>query len=366
MDFIALDKWGFNFPDRKPLVIAGPCSVESKTQIDSLAEKLSVLDVHLMRAGIWKPRSRPGSFQGVGYQGLEWLKETSIAHNIPVCIEVATPVHIEEALKAGVDILWIGARTTVNPFYVQEIAEALKGIDIPVMIKNPVNPDLELWIGAIERIYQSGITRIAAIHRGFSTYKPEIYRNPPMWEIPIELRRRYPKLPIICDPSHITGNKNLVANVSQRAMDMDFDGLMIEVHNDPKEAFSDADQQLTPAELKSLLNGLILRQSTTENPEFLNHIEALRLQIDRLDGDIIQLLAQRMNISKEIGYAKKENGVTIFQMDRWSKLFDDRVTATIKAGLSDQFAIDFIQSIHKESIRQQTEVMNNGVEKKPV
>jgi chorismate mutase len=231
------------------------------------------------------------------------------------------------------------------------------------MVKNPVNPDLELWIGAIERIYNTGIKRILAIHRGFSTYKPEIYRNPPMWEIPIELRRRFPNLPIICDPSHISGNKSLISTLSQRAMDLDFDGLMIEVHNNPDEAYSDKDQQLLPEELDKLLNDLILRESSTDNPEFVNYLESLRLKIDRLDSDIINLLAQRMKISKEIGIAKKDNGVTIFQMNRWSKLFDDRVATTIKAGLSDQFATDFIQSIHKESIRQQTEVMNNGLDK---
>ncbi len=363
MEFLPLFKWGFGFPEKKPLVIAGPCSAESKEQMLMLGTKLATSGVHLIRAGIWKPRSRPDSFQGIGLKGLEWLKEASLVSGLPVTTEVATPQHVEQALKAGIDILWVGARTTVNPFYVQEIAEALKGVDIPIMVKNPINPDIELWIGSIERLYQAGLRRIAAIHRGFSIYKAEKYRNPPMWEIPIELRRRYPDLPIICDPSHITGAKDLVANVSQRAMDLDFNGLMIETHADPLEALSDTEQQLTPEELISLLKNLILRESSTEDPDFITHLESLRLQIDSLDKDIIDLLAKRMGISREIGIAKKENGVTVFQMNRWAQLFDNRVQTTIKAGLSDQFAIDFIQSIHKESIRQQTEVMNNGHDK---
>ena len=363
MEFIPIFKWGFNFPEKKPLVIAGPCSAESKEQMLLLGTKLASSGVHLIRAGIWKPRSRPDSFQGIGLKGLEWLKEASSVSGLPVTTEVATPQHVEQALKAGIDILWLGARTTVNPFYVQEIAEALKGVDIPIMVKNPINPDIELWVGSIERLYQTGLRRIAAIHRGFSIYKAEIYRNPPMWEIPIELRRRFTDLPIICDPSHITGNKDLVANVSQRAMDLDFDGLMIETHADPLEALSDSDQQLTPEELNTLLTNLILRNASTADPGFMTHLESLRLQIDGLDKDIIDLLAKRMAVSREIGAAKKENGVAIFQMNRWAQLFDNRVQTTIKAGLSDQFATDFIQSIHKESIRQQTEVMNNEEDK---
>ncbi len=355
MEFKKLSDWGLGLPQSGSLIVAGPCSVESQGQMMRIGNELKDLDVHILRAGIWKPRSRPGSFQGVGLVGLEWLKEASLLTKIPCATEVATPQHVEQALNAGIDILWIGARTTVNPFYVQEIAEALKGIDIPVMVKNPINPDLELWIGSIERLYQVGIRSLMAIHRGFSTFKATTYRNPPMWEIPIELRRRFPTLPVICDPSHIAGNDLLVPEISQKALDLDFNGLMIEVHDVPDKAKSDADQQLTPKQLKSLLSELIYKSSSIKDIDFIIRLDALRSQIDGFDREIINLLAKRMNISKEIGIEKTENDVTFFQMDRWAQLFLDRVKATVEAGLSEQFAKDFIQSIHKESIRQQME-----------
>ena len=355
MNFIPAAEWGFNFPADKQILIAGPCSAESRDQMLSIATELAMTNTNILRAGIWKPRSRPGSFQGIGLIGLDWLKEASVMSGIPCATEVATPQHAEQALNAGIDILWIGARTTVNPFYVQEISHALKGVDIPVMVKNPVNPDLDLWIGSIERLHQAGIRRLMAIHRGFSTFKAATYRNPPMWEIPIELRRRYPTLPVICDPSHIAGDDSLVAEIAQKALDLDFNGLMIEVHESPLGALSDGDQQLTPAQLNKILNDLIYKTSSVEDVNFQFKIEELRSRIDVLDGEVISLLAKRMNISRQIGKEKAKNGVTVFQMDRWAQLYQDRVNATIEAGLSEQFAHEFIQAVHKESIRQQLE-----------
>ncbi len=355
MKFIPTSQWGFNILKNKQLLIAGPCSAESRDQMLSIAKDLALSGTQILRAGVWKPRSRPGSFQGIGLPGLEWLKEAAESSGLLCATEVATPQHVEQALKAGIDILWIGARTTVNPFYVQEIAESLKGVDLPMMIKNPVNPDLDLWIGSIERLYEAGIRRLIAIHRGFSTFKATIYRNPPMWEIPIELRRRFPTLPVICDPSHIAGDDSLVAEISQRAIDLDFDGLMIEVHASPEGALSDGDQQLTPIQLNKMLAELIYKSSEVKDIDFIIKLDELRSHIDLLDREIISLLAKRMNISREIGFEKAENGVTVFQMDRWAQLYLDRVKSTIESGLSEQFAKDFIQAIHQESIRQQME-----------
>lgn len=353
MNFTQIDDWGFNLSSEEPLIIAGPCSAESRDQMLQISQDLPAKGVHILRAGIWKPRSKPNSFQGIGTAGLEWLKEASLNSGIPCTTEVATTDHVQQALKAGIDILWIGARTTVNPFYIQEIAESLNGVDIPVMIKNPINPDLDLWIGGIERLYQAGIHKILAIHRGFSTFKPEKYRNPPMWEIPIELKRRFPNLPLICDPSHIAGNDKLVAEISQMAFDLDFDGLMIEVHQQPDKALSDNDQQLNPKQLEKILSELVIKHADSQNIDFKIKIDQLRAKIDELDNEIISLLAKRMQTSRDIGLVKVENGVTIFQMDRWAHLYEDRVKSTITAGLSEKFAKDFIQSVHKESIHQQ-------------
>ena len=289
-------------PEERPVVIAGPCSAETEEQVMNTARQLASKGLKIFRAGIWKPRTKPGGFEGVGVEGLAWLKQVKQETGMYVCTEVATAKHVLECLKAGIDLLWIGARTTANPFAMQEIADALRGVDIPVMVKNPVNPDLELWIGAMERLNQAGLKRLAAIHRGFSSYEKKIYRNLPQWHIPIELRRRIPNLPILCDPSHIGGKRELIAPLCQQAMDLGFDGLIIESHCNPDKAWSDASQQVTPDVLDYILNLLVIRQDThtTEN------LAELRKQIDECDNDLIQTLAKRMRISREIGTYKKE------------------------------------------------------------
>lgn len=358
MNIIPIKNWGFKIAAQRPILISGPCSAETEDQVMLSCLGAAKQGASILRAGIWKPRTRPDTFEGVGNIGLPWIKAAGKKTNLPVTVEVANTKHVELALKAEIDIFWIGARTSVNPFAVQEITESLRGVDIPVLIKNPVNPDLELWIGAIERFYKAGINKIAAIHRGFSVYKPDPYRNLPMWEIPIELRRRIPNLEIICDPSHICGKRSLLQDISQKALDLEFDGLMIETHIDPGHALSDSAQQLTPRDLGKLLKNLIHRNHVGDNPNFLANLDALRLDIDNIDMEIIQLIAKRMEVVHEIGKYKKENGVTILQMNRWTEIFDSRVQKTIEAGLSEEFAQAFIQCIHNESIREQTEVMN--------
>ena len=349
MEIIKTYNWGLNFPIKEPLLIAGPCSAETPQQVLESTQGAVRQGAHLLRAGIWKPRTRPNSFEGVGQKGLTWLQEASRVTGKPVTVEVANARHAEAALQAEVDVLWIGARTTVNPFAVQDIADALRGVDIPVMVKNPVNPDLELWIGALERMHSVGIHKLAAIHRGFSVYKPHHYRNLPMWEIPIELRRRIPNLEIICDPSHIAGKRALLHEISQKSCDLAFDGLMIETHIQPEEALSDAAQQVTPKDLGKLLNQLVWRKPDTTDADFLANIDALRYDIDRLDEEVIQLLSKRKEVVQEIGRYKRDNGVTILQMNRWSRIFDSRVQATIQAGLSEDFAAAFVQILHRES-----------------
>jgi len=359
MNTIKIKNWGLSITsDNGPLIIAGPCSAETEMQVLQSCQGAATHGANILRAGIWKPRTRPGSFEGVGSIGLPWIKKAGALTGRPVTVEVANAKHVEEALEHKIDILWIGARTTVNPFAVQEIAHALKGHDIPVLIKNPVNPDLELWIGAVERFLDAGINKIALIHRGFSVTKSAPYRNQPLWEIPIEFKRRYPNMEIICDPSHICGKRELLEGVAQQAFNLSFDGLMIETHINPDEALSDALQQVTPEGLGQLLNSLIRRKVLTDNPDFLANLEALRVDIDSLDRDTIELLVKRMEVVREIGRYKKENGITILQMNRWSKLFDDRVHASIDAGLSEIFAKALIQVVHNESIRQQELVMN--------
>ncbi len=359
MDIIRMKDWGLALNPSKTLLIAGPCSAENEQQVMDSCLGAARTGANLLRAGIWKPRTRPNSFEGRGAVALPWIKAASAATQLPCTVEVANARHVEAALKAEIDVLWIGARTTVNPFAVQELADALQGVDIPVLIKNPINPDVELWIGAVERFWQAGIKKIAAIHRGFSVTKSAPYRNLPMWEIPIELQRRLKTLEVICDPSHICGRRDLLLSVAQKSLDLNFDGLMIETHINPDEALSDAQQQLTPSALQLLMDALIKRQSVGEHPDFLANLEALRVDIDSLDRDLIELLAKRMEVAQEIGRYKRENGVTILQMNRWSNIFDSRVKATIDAGLSEDFAQAFIQCIHKESIRQQTSVMND-------
>ena len=359
LNLTSLDKWKFSF--LRPLIISGPCGVESEKQVHSIAAELSKLNVHLLRGGIWKPRSRPESFQGIGNDGLKWMKDAGRKNNLPVMVEVATPKHVEEALRAEIDVLWIGARTTVNPFLVQEIADALKGVQVPVMIKNPINPELELWIGAIERIYKSGINRIAAIHRGFSTFEKTKYRNVPNWQIPIELKRRMPQLPMICDPSHICGTRNLIPSVAQTALDLNYDGLMIESHTHPEKALSDPQQQLTPAALKDLLDHLVVRSAVVEDVMFLNLLEELRDKIDRIDESILNRISERMEVAREIGKYKKENNITILQVERWNEILRTRLQFGMDHELTKEFILKMYELIHDESILQQTQMMNSEI-----
>jgi chorismate mutase len=335
--------------DKRPLVIAGPCSAETEEQVMTTAKGISSKGIKIFRAGIWKPRTKPGGFEGVGSAGLAWLKRVKKETGMYVATEVATRDHVFEALKAGIDILWIGARTSANPFAMQEIADALKGADLPILIKNPVNPDIELWIGAVERIYGAGLKRIGVIHRGFSSYDKNIYRNSPLWHIPIELRRRYPKLPILCDPSHIGGKRELIAPISQQAMDLNFDGLIIESHCEPDTALSDASQQITPDVLDFVVNMLVIREGTqtTEN------LTELRRQIDNIDEGLLQLLAKRMRVSHEIGIYKKEHDMTILQSPRYGEILDNRSKIGESMDLNSDFVKKILSTIHEESVRLQ-------------
>lgn len=343
--------------DLHPIIIAGPCSAETEEQVLSAARELSKNGVKIFRAGIWKPRTKPGGFEGVGSEGLEWLKKVKEQTGMLTSTEVATRQHVMEALDAGVDILWIGARTSANPFAMQEIADALQeaGKDVPVLVKNPVNPDLELWIGAIQRLYNAGIRRLGAIHRGFSSYGKHLYRNLPQWHIPIELRRRYPHLPLICDPSHIGGKRELVAPLSQQALDMGFDGLIIESHCDPDCAWSDKAQQVTPDVLNFILNTLVLRDSavTTES------LTLLRQQIDELDNELVEVLSKRMRVSREIGQYKKEHRMPVLQIGRHDEIMQSRARLAEEMGMSGEFMRTVLSAIHEESVRQQIEVFND-------
>lgn len=345
----------------KPVIISGPCSAETEEQMVTTARQLAATGkVHALRAGIWKPRTRPGQYEGAGEVGLNWLIQAKKETGLPVTTEVANAAHVEACLKAGVDILWVGARTTVNPFSVQEIADALQGVDIPVMVKNPVNPDLELWIGALERLNKAGITKLAAIHRGFSSFEKGPFRNAPMWDLGIELKTRIPELDVICDPSHIAGNRDLIALISQKALDLDMSGVMIESHINPDAAWSDAKQQVTPANLGKIVDGLVVRTVTSDNKTFKDTLSILREQIDQLDDEIMQKLASRMKISEKIGQYKKENNVTILQVNRWEEIVQTRISLGKAMGLSAEFSRDLLKLIHEESIQIQTQVMNKS------
>lgn len=340
---------------KRPVVIAGPCSAETEEQVMETAKDLANNGVRIFRAGIWKPRTKPGGFEGVGSVGLTWLQEVKKETGMLVATEVANKQHVEEALNAGVDVLWIGARTSANPFAMQEIADSLVGADVPVLVKNPVNPDLELWIGAMQRIYNAGIRQIGAIHRGFSAYGKHLYRNMPQWHIPIELRRRMPELTLICDPSHIGGKRELVAPLSQQAMDMGFDGLIVESHCDPDSAWSDKSQQVTPEVLNFILNMLVVRD-TTQTTESLT---LLRQQIDQIDNDLLEALSKRMRISREIGQYKKEHSMPVVQTGRYDDILNSRAAAAEELGMNGDFMKTVYQAIHEESVRQQIEVLNN-------
>ena len=342
---------------KRPIIIAGPCSAETEEQVMETARDLAKNGVKIFRAGIWKPRTKPGGVEGVGAAGLAWLQAVKKETGMLVSTEVATRQHVEEALKAGVDILWIGARTSANPFAMQEIADTLQGVDVPVLVKNPVNPDLELWIGAMQRLYNAGIHQIGAIHRGFTSYGKHLYRNMPQWHIPIELRRRMPELTIFCDPSHIGGKRELVASLSQQAMDLGFDGLMVESHCDPDCAWSDKSQQVTPDVLNFILNTLVVRD-TTQTTESLT---LLRQQIDEIDNELLEALSKRMRVSREIGQYKKEHRMPVLQTNRYDTVLNSRAKSAEELGMSGEFARVVYQAIHEESVRQQIEVLNNGM-----
>ncbi len=340
--------------NERPFVIAGPCSAETEEQVMTTATQLAQKGCHIFRAGVWKPRTKPGGFEGNGEMALPWMKRVKEETGMLVSTEVATPEHVELALKYGIDILWIGARTTANPFAMQALADSLRGIDVPVFVKNPVNPDLELWIGAMERINQAGIKRMAAIHRGFSSYDKKIYRNLPMWQIPIELHRRIPELPIICDPSHIGGRRELIAPLCQQAMDLGFEGLIVESHCNPDCAWSDAKQQVTPDVLDYILSLLVIRDETSTTED----IQILRKQIDELDNDLMSLLAKRMRVCREIGQYKKEHNMTVLQANRYNEILEKRGAQGALCGMSADFIAQIFEGIHEESVRQQLEIIN--------
>ena len=338
---------------RRPLVIAGPCSAETEEQVIETARSLAAEGIRIYRAGLWKPRTKPGGFEGVGEKGIAWMQRVKRETGMYTATEVATRQHAETALKGGIDLLWIGARTAANPFAMQEIADALRGVDIPVLVKNPVSPDLELWIGAIERIHNAGIRRLGAIHRGFTSIDKSLYRNHPMWAIPIELHRRLPSLPIFCDPSHIGGKRELIAPLSQQAMDLGFDGLIIEAHCTPDSAWSDKAQQVTPDALAYILRNLVIREQTTTT----ENLNELRAQIDKLDDQLLELLVRRMRVSRDIGQYKKEHDMPILQTQRYEELLARRAAQAVELGMDREFMRTVLQAIHEESVRQQMEVL---------
>jgi|LSQX01.3.fsa_nt_gb chorismate mutase len=347
----------------RPFLISGPCSAETEEQVIATAKGLAALDrISIFRAGIWKPRTRPNSFEGIGTRGLEWLRSVKRETGFLVGTEVANEKHVYEALKYGVDMLWIGARTSVSPITVQEIANTLKGVDVMVLVKNPINPDIELWIGAIERIANAGIKRLGAIHRGFSSYEKTSYRNQPNWQLPIELRRRIPEIPIICDPSHIGGAREYLHEISQKAMDLNFDGLMIESHINPEKALSDSSQQVTPEELKELLSRLIMRNPSTDDPRLLDVLGELRQQIDIFDDYLLDLIEKRMKVAETIGKYKKDNNITILQSARWDEIVKRAMIKGKTKGLSEDLIDTMFKAIHQESINRQMKIMNEGIE----
>ena len=361
LDIVPVGEWGF-FTLPRPMVIAGPCSAESEEQVMETARGLASWGIHMFRAGIWKPRTHPGCFEGVGAPGLKWLKKVKEETGMKVCTEVANEKHVYECLKYGVDMLWIGARTTANPFLMQEIADALQDTDIPVLVKNPVNPDLDLWIGALERLNQAGVRKLGVIHRGFSTTGSKPYRNAPGWQIAIELRSRCPDLPFFADPSHMGGSRQYLQELSQRAMDLGLEGLMIESHCNPDAALSDAKQQLTPADLRTLIESLLIREKDSCDKDYREGIEQLRSRIDYIDEDLLKDLASRMDVSRLIGYYKRDHNVAILQMSRWDAVMEAMKDKARIHGLSEKFIEDVFKAIHEESVRIQNEVLAKGQE----
>ncbi|HUR30153.1 MAG TPA: bifunctional 3-deoxy-7-phosphoheptulonate synthase/chorismate mutase type II [Saprospiraceae bacterium] len=347
--------------ENKPFLIAGPCSAETEEQVMCVAHGLTNAGIDLFRSGIWKPRTRPGVFEGRGSIALPWLQRVKRETGLKTTVEVANARQVDKALSHEVDVLWIGARSTANPFSVQEIADALKGVDIPVMVKNPTNPDLELWIGAIERVQATGITKIAAIHRGFSSSAKSLFRNEPYWEIPIELRRRMPEIPLLCDNSHICGNRQELLNVAQYALDLNYDGLMTETHCDPDNALSDAHQQITPETYKLLIDKLVFKREMIEDSDFLEYMESVRHQIDELDLEVLDLLAKRMKLSEEIGKYKKHNKISVLQLKRWNVILEKAKDMGRERGLSEGFISNYLSAVHQESILRQTQA-KDGIE----
>lgn len=345
--------------NKRPLIISGPCSAETEAQVLETADRLKATGkVNMLRAGIWKPRTRPGSFEGIGTKGLPWLQQARKNTGLPITVEVATGKQVEDALHFDVDVLWIGARTTVNPFSVQEVADALRGVNVPVLIKNPINPDLELWTGAVERVAKAGVNNIGLIHRGFSSYGNTEYRNAPMWHMVIEMKRRNPDMILINDPSHICGRRDILADVAQKAIDLDFDGLMIESHIDPDNAWSDAKQQITPERLSEMLSNIIWRKEDVSSENFHVALDKLREQINQLDDELMLLLGQRMKVADQIGKYKKENNVTILQTNRWNQILERAYGKSDKLGLSREFITKYLDAVHMESINRQNQIMN--------
>jgi len=354
MKEVMQEKW-----NKRPLIISGPCSAETEEQVVETATRLAKMGkVDILRAGIWKPRTKPGMFEGIGMKGLPWMAQAKKITGIPITVEVATAKHVEDALHFEVDLLWIGARTTVNPFSVQEVCDALRGVDVPILIKNPINPDLELWSGGIERLQKTGIKQIGMIHRGFSNYGNTEFRNAPMWHLPIEMKRRYPDMLLICDPSHICGNRTLLQSVAQKSIDLDFNGLMIETHIDPDNAWSDAKQQITPERLSEMLDSLIWRSETTDEKDFQTALAKLREQINHIDDELMMLLGQRMKVADNIGQYKKENNITILQTNRWNDILAKAFNRGEKLGLSKEFITRYFDAVHMESINHQNKIMN--------
>jgi chorismate mutase len=355
MKELVLEKW-----NKRPLIISGPCSAETEEQVLETAQRLAKTGkIDILRAGIWKPRTKPGLFEGIGAKGLPWMAQAKKITGLPITVEVATGKQVQDALAFDVDILWIGARTTVNPFSVQEVADALRGVDVPVLIKNPINPDLELWTGAVERVARAGVKNIGLIHRGFSSYGNTEYRNAPMWHLAIEMKRRNPEMPIICDPSHICGRRDILQDVSQVSVDLDFDGLMIESHIDPDNAWSDAKQQITPERLAEILGAIKWRSESSSEKEFQSAFAAMREQINQLDDELLQILGQRMKVADKIGEFKKNNNITILQTKRWNEILERAMLKGEKLGLSREFITKYFDAVHLESISHQNKIMNS-------
>jgi len=353
-----LRSWLDAFNLDHPLVIAGPCSAETEEQVLKIAHQLKETDTSVLRAGIWKPRTRPGNFEGVGALGLKWLQTAKEETGLLTTTEVANPVHVDLALKHDIDILWIGARTTVSPFNVQEIAEALKGTDKTVLIKNPVNPDLALWLGAVERFYEQDVKNLGVIHRGFSTYEKSKYRNNPEWQIPIDLKSKFPDLPLILDPSHIAGRRDIIFNLCQTALDLNYDGIMVETHHTPDEAWSDAKQQITPATLDQITKDLRIRKNASSNEDFQEQLAFLRTQIDMADNQLLEVLGKRMKVADEIGLLKKEKNVAILQAERWNQVLQNMLSQCGEHYLSEEFILRMFKAIHQESIDHQETVVS--------